>query len=471
MSKRPSAIKHKECKNSTNSSNSYGYVIIGDSAAAILYAQRLIKNGVTSDIDIIIEGLDRTNEGSVECIEFPVTKTKRILHYLKGEQIHLIEHGDETCEDDDDYTEENQIYRYHVGHGVQGDMIGAYFTPYVGPWFSHSTANRLEHFVHEHTEKSELNDVEKEIADKIVDNLNIGKTNNLITKEPSMLYKHYRMVREHHGCEKRELFLKEYDFVNRQSNVHIHLEVRGIKFEDGSTSGLYNVSADSGLDNDLIDRKVIFKANPFTRLRVSEEGGLSVKCDSMPVVYRAVLSIPQNNSPTGADLSGLTPSKDLITTHLAFSVHDLKMSKNCSSEWLAQTYTTSEDLSVVNCNGVYADTDNTLLIVEAVDLKNKRKLEFNTCDREIQMHYNSRNMEAEHRRKFAEIVAGVYNAYTGNVITVDELLTDSSICTQRVCTDKKIITDVIKRETPITTVLELTSHLYSNDLYNAHCKC
>jgi hypothetical protein len=465
MNKRPSSSKMKNCKNANNSSNTYGYAIIGDTSSAVLYAQRLIKNGVTTPIHVIIEGVDRSNEENIHNVSFPVEKTKKILHYLRSEQVHLVERGDNQCSDDDDTSEVNQVYHYRVGSGVNGDMIQSYYSPYVGPWYSHSTASRLEKMVSNHTEKSDLNDVEKIVADRIKDELNLSATNNIIAKEPSMLYKHYKFVNEHHSCVKRELFLHEYDYVNNKDNVKVHLQVKGIKFEESATPGLHNITASSGLEEEIENVKVIFKTNAYSYLRIASEGGLDASCAQIPTLYRSVLSIPLNNEPAGVNMTGLSVSEDMLTTHLTFSSHDTKNNKNCAMNWFCTAYTTPEDLSTVTCNGVYADTEKTLLIVEGLSLKNKRKAKYNKCEKEVEVHYNDRNSESAYRRKFAELVAATYKSYTGQVISIETLLGESSICTENVCTDKVLVTDVIHRESPMITVLELTSHMYNSELY------
>ena len=136
--------------------------------------------------------------------------------------------------------------------------------------------------------------------------------------------------------------------------------------------------------------------------------------------------------------------------------------------------TTTEDLSVVTPEGKYADSGRQLLIIEALSTKNKRRATYNTSEREIQVNYNDRIFEEGYLNQFAHIVAGVYNAYTGLLIPVDSLITESSVCSANsgTCHDANILTDYSLRQSPMISVLELTSHLYGSEIYpNPNYKC
>jgi hypothetical protein len=161
----------------------------------------------------------------------------------------------------------------------------------------------------------------------------------------------------------------------------------------------------------------------------------------------------------------LDPGYDLLTTHLAFSLHDLDGSKQSGLVWLGQCYTTTEDLSVVDQAGKYADTGHCLLIVEAVCTKNKRKASYHPSEREVQVFLNSPEVEATYLRKFSTIVSDIYAQYTGTHMPVDLLTHDISICGAGICHDGNSISNYATRESPMVSLLELSAHLYGSDLY------
>lgn len=170
---------------------------------------------------------------------------------------------------------------------------------------------------------------------------------------------------------------------------------------------------------------------------------------------------------SGIDFTNVSGTEDLITSHITFSLYDLANPRNSGLAWLVQSYTTLEDLSVVALNGRYADTGRMLLIVEAISTKNKRSTSYNIGEHEIQVNYNDRLAENGYFRQFAQIVAGVYNAYTGGFIPVDLLLSDTSICApiSGICSDGDFILDYSVRESPMVSVIELASNLYGVDIY------
>jgi len=136
--KRPTSIARKECANAHNSTNTYGYAIIGDTASATLYAKRLLGNKVTTPISIISEGVDRTNLEDLGDVGFVANNNLRALHNLMTEQIHMVPAGDNQNEDDDSAdTQPERIIHYYIGAGPLGDFIGAYHIPRLGPWFTH----------------------------------------------------------------------------------------------------------------------------------------------------------------------------------------------------------------------------------------------------------------------------------------------------------------------------------------------
>lgn len=470
MSKRPTTKSRKDCSTAHNSSNSYGYVIIGDTVSAVLYAKRLIANKVTAPIYILTQGVDRTNIDDIPDVDFPLNNTKRILHYLAVEKLHSIPPGDNDNEDDDEIdTDYDKVIHYNIGVGPLGDFIGAYFSPRVGPWFPHSSSTRLEKFLNENTKQKHLSTQEITLVDNLALQLNIAKTSSMIVKTPSILNTHYVFVNREHDKQTRELFLDAYHYVNQTSNVDIVSEVVGIKFEESSTAGLYNVTATSGLNTEISAAKIVWKTNPYTYLRTATAGGLDPKPVLVPTFYRAVLSIPKNAG--NVDLTNATVSEDLISSHLTFSLYDMNNPKHSAIAWICQAYTTTEDVSEVHPAGKYADTSYTLLIVEGVCTKNKRKATYNNGEHEVQINHNDKLVENGWLLQFAKIVSAVNKAYTGATVAPESYLGESSICTSGTCQDGNVIVDYSLRESPMVSVLELAGHMYGLDIYPSAGKC
>lgn len=551
MSKRPTNVSRREVSNAHSSANGYGYAIIGDTAAATLYAKRLLGNNVTTPISIISEGVDRMNIEDITDIDFAATNNKKILHYLNVEQIHMIPSGDNPNDNDDEITfQTEQIIHYHVGSGPLGDFIAAYHIPRLGPWFTHSTNGRLERFLSESTVKSPLTSQESLVMNRLSSLWGLTQTSSIIVKNPSILNVHYEFLKQVQDTYVREIFQDQYHMVNHASNADYISEATNLRFTatTGTTgitgNGLYNIT---GNNINLQAIRPIWKTNAYTYLRLANEGGINTGPLMLPTFYRAVISVPIGGTgitgitgfagftgltgiigctavtgpsghvcfsctglsglsgtnlgsvigvsgmtcicvPTdggvgaglsgifcfvgqsglsGIDFTGVSGTEDLITSHITFSLYDLANPRNSGLAWLVQAYTTLEDLSVVALNGRYADTGRMLLIVEALSTKNKRSTSYNTGEHEIQVNYNDRLAENGYFSQFAQIVAGVYNAYTGGFIPVDLLLSDASICApiSGMCSDGDFVLDYSVRESPMVSVIELASNLYGVDIY------
>src|SRR3989304_7279981 len=191
MSKRPTTNARKNCSTAHTSTNTYGYAIIGDTFASTLYAKRLLGNRVTTQITLINEGVDRTNQEGILDVSFPVDNANVILHYLGTEQLHYIPAGDDQDEDDDEIDDQvNHVIQYLVGAGPLGDFISAYYTPELGPWFPHTSDTHMERFLLNHTTNSPLNDQELTVAKFVQKTWNIKWSNSPSVTEPSIFNLH-----------------------------------------------------------------------------------------------------------------------------------------------------------------------------------------------------------------------------------------------------------------------------------------
>lgn len=176
---------------------------------------------------------------------------------------------------------------------------------------------------------------------------------------------------------------------------------------------------------------------------------------------------------SGINFINVSGTEDLVTSHITLSLHDIANPRHSGLAWLIQAYTTPEDLSVVHPDGKYSDTGRTLLIVEALSTKNKRRATYNEAENEIQLNYNDRLVENGYFRQFALIVASIYNAYTGSLISADSLIEESSVCapSSGTCHDANLVVDYALRESPMVSIMELASHLYGVDIYPNPSKC
>lgn len=503
MSKRPTTISRKENATVHNFINTYGYAIIGDTVASTSYAKRLLSNQITTSISIISEGsnkgnfmssnqesktldnyLDQDNNSDIIInSDFAAINNKRILRYLSTEQIHMVPY-DENSEEIGNImnTQTERIIHYHVGSGPLGDFISAYHIPRLGPWFPHTANGRIERFFNEYVVKSSLNSAEIIVVNRLADALQLTSTDSFVVNTPSILNVHYEFLKEPKVVNKslyhedniytRELFLDQYDIVNQASNTEYITNVSNLTFTPTGMSGLYNII---GTHISLSSVKPIWKTNRYTHLRLATMGGINVDSLYLPTFYRAVLSIPKNGglelsaeNEERIDLSDIVSAEDLVSTHIAFSLHDIDIPKSTDLAWLVQVYTTSEDLSVVHPDGKYADSDKTLLIIEGLSTANKRRTSYNTIDRELCVNYNEKMVEDKYLHQFAQIVGEVYKAYTGDIILVDSLIADTSICSVSAgtCQDASTIVDYALRESPMVSILELASHLYGLDVYH-----
>ena len=303
----------------------------------------------------------------------------------------------------------------------------------------------------------------------IANKLGLAQTACVVTSKPAILTQHYIFSEKNNDLYQREIFFDAYNTVNQSSNVDIHTHVSNIQFTAGSTSGLYDVSARDSTDTLAVQNaKVIWKLNPYSFLRIATVGGANPDPMMIPAFYRAVISIPNAGR---VNLSSLTPGDDLITTHQAFSVHDLNNPRSTPLVWLAQAYTTPEDLSVVAPEGTYADADSdtSLLIVEAVCTKNRRTAVYNIGEDEVVISKNDNNVEAAWMAQFTTMVSCVYEAYTGS--TLDATNMNGSVCTGGICQDSAALRDYGCRESPMVTVLETLGHLYGSPIYPCSGKC
>jgi hypothetical protein len=427
---------------------------------------RLINNGVTEPINLFVEGKDNTNLDSINCTNFPVNYIEEILLFLQNERVRAIPAGDQF-ECGTNSQSFSRVYNYYVGSGVIGDLIAAYLLPRVGPWFTidGGGAARLEKFLKNNLEQFGLTPHELDILGKFATEFNLESTNRFTVKTPSIIDKEFVLIYNDNRDYIRNLFLETLNKLLNYDNVSLFTQSTGLRLEQNSDSSFNATFRSAGVDQLLESIKPVWMTNLYTYLRLSTLAGIRQKVFNVPSIYRARIPIPD----TGIPCKSLG---DLVTTYQAFSLKSASSTSSQALTWLVQAYTAVEDLSVVASEGRYADAGHTLLIIEAINAKNRRATSYNPSTRTIDVQYNAKKAERGWLEKFAEIVAVIYLAYTGLTITKEKLLNEESFCASSSCTDSLLVTDHVTRESPMVTMLELGALLYGHDLLSiAAARC
>lgn len=474
MSSRPSRRSRRECE-SSSTSNTSPYVLIGDTAHVFVKARRLLKDGVTQPIWILNEGANKINRDNVDYPDYNAKMSRRILQDLKAEILHYIPSGNNIDDEDGHSTsvdeDEDQVVKYYHGSGIVGDFVSAYFMPRVGPWFQQSTHSGLKKFVKEHTLKACLSKVEEQVVDFLAQRLNVATTPNFIVKHPGIQDELFTFVEndtdDDSGGYFRQLFRNIVEYVAEAPNVRIFTQVTNIQFDPSPAgSRLYDVSFEAcGSPHAIAGAKLDWETNPYTFLRLATCGGLNPKSIRVPVVYRAVVAIQKKTAVV--DLTKAPDYGDMVSCYVPFALQDFRDDENktCSISWLGNLYTTDEDFAPVDRNGLYAAPGNTLMIVEAISLLNRRESSYNMAEGEVQVCFNSRKAERSHMKRFLHLVALCYESLTGITLDPNTIIPTESMCTAGACSDMFQVSNIIQREPPMVTSIELGNHIFGSDNY------
>ena len=471
---KPTSLERKKCEDRHISSNNYGYAIFGNTSSSILYAYRLFHDGVNNNkINIISNGPNNTGMVDLGSLCFIPKHQKTMLHFLKCLKVHHVPSGNVECHDDDEYAHfSNHVSSYYTPNGFLADFISAYYLPEVGPWFRYSDHKMLGKFLEHYTTHKCLNSVETIVVNSLAQKLNLKKTECPLTDTFSIMTKHHYFLQSCEGDLKRLLFQDKFNFISHKNNINLFCNVKCIKFRRPTSQedGTYNIDAD-GISETLEDVKPIWMTNHFTKYMIEGEGGLKMKERKVPVLYRIVYPIPKINARTNIDITELPLRKDLVSTSITFSAGDLNHPECCEPCWHAQAYTTSEDLSSVNNCTRYESETHTLLILEAVNLHNKRSVRYNKCSGEIVVNYNDRTVERGWICQFAKLFSQLYLCYTGDDINPDSLIGEQAASVNNHFLEHYYITTRFHRESPMNTVLELGANLYGSEYYPATNDC
>lgn len=463
-------------------SNEVVIVVMADSAAATLYAYRVIRNitGTSATVVVLNQGPDNiaNNIDDITDVAFPVLHVSTILNYLKSVPIHLL--PENVLPSDPVSGPFNKIINYYLGAGPNGDAIAQYHVPYIGPWFYGTSNPTLTDFFTRNTVIYDLNVQEKMIVNRLSTLLNIPVTRSPFVKSGAIINRQIALLSLQSGTfgdqdlYMRNLFLDQYNTVLHNTNAKIFNNVPNIVYQKGNPAcpNFYNLNPGSTSNISIECVRPSFKMDPFAFLRLAALSGVSNRSIYLPTFYRAVIPIPLNNSSNagstfqmnGIDFSSITPTSDLIYTHNSFSLGGAKNSNGVA--WIFDVYTTSEDLSLVTPNNVYSGQNGLLLIVEAYSLNNVRLAQYDLNTQTVILQYNCCRAEEKFLIEFAGVVSLIYLAMVGATIDPASIISNASVCYSNaingssVCQDASYIRDFPLRQSPLTYIAILASVLY-----------
>jgi hypothetical protein len=475
----------------------------------------------------------------VQATTFPVETYNYALHFLQSDTLNPVLSPDEG---DVGTAQYDRSFRYYYGTGTLGDFVSSYYIPRLGPWLndggSNSTNIRREVSTRTTTycptaaeeiiiaNLVRIFDTDYQVMLTTTTGINyttfpfvltvVRGSQNPLVDPPAIFNKQVVFVQEDTGDSDeltREIYLQTLQDVMSSKRVVLETNVNNLKLTrvDATTvnrtgrgttvaAALYNATYTSGKTNRTAETvqaaQVVFKTNPYQALRLGVTSGYlrSNASIRVPVTYRAVLSISTSNVTTGGTVTLPTSNRpisftdigDGVTSYITMGLPALVNSSSTDVlKWCVGAYTTDVDRADPSKQGgVYASTTltngvpGTLLIVEAVNLANRRVVSYGKAidsGSSAFVHnvmYNSSVSEAAELTEFTYIVAAVYNAYTGQTINVTYTDAENvqAVCTSfaggaTTCTDTIPITSIPTRETPINTLLETYANLYNPSIY------
>jgi hypothetical protein len=482
------------------------YVIIGNTALATIYALKLIAalevggNVVKpGEIYILSSGTDQTsNVNAIESLSYVATNTRLILSDLVSERIHNILTSTDYIIGSVD-TIYQEYYEYYYGAGPLGDSISAYYQPMIGPWFFSDAHSMIANFVKGWTIEYPFKPLGNSsiVMNRLVAQLGLHITNTVVVTRPSILNRNFIFVEE--GTKnflQRQIFYDSFleskvppyvHYVNRVNNIHIEPTV------DNCYKNVYYSTSNAPTTVKLENACLLWANNLYSYVRILGASNIQHSKIKAPVFYRYVVAIPKVNPITGVDLSNPSMNdeclSDGVTSRICFCCVDppqlgaspvSNMINSSTPTWNVSVYSTDDDLGYFLPGGQFANPcfsptgttrcpclpNQTLLIVEATSLNNRRTLSWDELNLSVSASLNSNVIELDAYLKFQLICAQVYLAYTGVPPPID--ITGGLTCnTDNICTQTNPINHTFNRESPQTTVLRLLTNLYGGSNYPA----
>lgn len=454
-----------------------GIVIIGDSAGAILLAS-LLDNSLNTNITVINTGPDNltANVNFAQQIAYPALTSigGQVYSNLKPITINVL---------NSDATNSQVLsYHYYAPSGLMGDLMQAYRTPTLGPYFPPQTVgqNNLTRFFRNNLTISPLNGTEVAIAQKMSETFGIPIIRSVFTKGPAILGQTISLTTTPVGgfdTLVRNLFPEAvFNFpgkiINNASNIQVGYVGAVTVGSSNRPRNIYNVCGNGFSLNNV---EILWKTDPyaFLQLATTSNNGCVNPCGNfnsgafngvlyLPAVYRAVLPIPITNQ-NGISFPGPEDaSPDGIIAQLNFSLASNKSTNNIV--WLMSGAIATDDFYSVEMGGSYPPPGSYFLIVEGVAGNNTRKTQWNPSTNSIEVILNAPNREAATITQFANFVAAIYNNITGTTLySAQSLLGVIQNCSASSCRDSIIVSDLPIRQITITTMLSLINSLYPSN--------
>lgn len=476
MSIRPSSRIRSEIALPSNTS----YVVIGDTALAVIYAKKLYEtfkdSGTMPQIYLLVSGSDQTTDVSIENINYIAQNNQTIKRSLASNLVHLVLSSNEPISTSLSTTNTifDQYFNYYTGSGVLGDLITAYIIPTVGCWFTSDSKGRLENFVKASTIQKDLTTNEFNVMNNIASLFNLAKTSSVIATKPSIMTQTYLMVYHEKTKLERQIYRDMYVDLTNHNSVNIATHVTDIKItQTDSCLSTVSYSTITGSTPNIENACVLYMNNLYSYVKLMGLNNVEHKKILIPVFYRCVFSIPQVTP--YVNLSNLDPTVyplsfgDGVSTRLTFTCPDVaepgeSINQNVPT-WDVICYTCDEDYADPSVGGTYSDTASgkTLLIVEAISLTNRRAYSWDSNNMAVTVDLNSNSVELGRYNKFLLIAANVYQAYTGVPPVLP--IGPQSVCSEGICSDYWNLEHSSDRESPVISILRMFTSLYGGTSY------
>lgn len=501
MSIRPSSIFNCETVEEVSPTEVQSFVVIGNTALNSFYVAKLLASfggGLNYPIYSLTTGVDQTtNVNAIESLSYVAANARLTSRNLVVERIHNILTTTPTLTSDQ-FKIYQEYYFYFTGSGILSDLITAYYTPFLGPWWTSDTHSDISGFINGWTTPYPFvpGHNEDHIATNLANLLGLTKTTTVIARKPSILTTNYILVDKPQGqAMQRQIFYDVYLETKASSEVHYVNRVNNIYIEDTANGCLKNVhysTSNSPSIPPLNNACVIWANNLYDYVHIVGSSNLEHARIKAPVFYRFVTTIPKVNPAAngllGNDLSNKSLNgvclSDGLTTRITFACSNppqpgtLPNTNSTSINWNCTAYTTDDDLSTfIESDGSYVrqcatgaigpcpcTPDQTLLIVEATSLNNRRTLQWDNLNLSVSQSLNSNIIELNTYVDFQHICEIVYQAYTGYLPDAD-LLPGVSCTTSGICNNIYPLDHTFNRESPQTTMLRMLSDLYSGSTF------
>lgn len=458
------------------------FLIFGDTLEAVLIAKRLLSRREYREsprIYLCVEGNDLTGlEGITDTDWVPRHRLQMPAHFESERVSYVQDYRRDACVSESHSNPSVINYKYPVG------VLGSYmFAPIVvraGNW--HQQPERLTDFLRRQTV-----DINPPRSSHIAGNRLAADSRLPVVSTPTdssqlgVLIRQFPFLDRDTCRPRRNLGIDILNYVLSFQGVTLYTGCSDFKFEAlqrNGSSPTYDISflASSSCDGQRVRAQnavFISATNPFTLSRIVAPS-FPRFCTEVPAEYRAVISIPTSNPRSGVYINNSKHLGDLVTSLGSVSAGAQRSQCSKNQEWLIQYYTSVHDFFQGSSQSLSADyppqsalpgrcfcTDpvdsegNTLLIVSAVNRRNKRTVSYNISNRTAVVRMNDNRVELDFLRQFARIVSMIRSAYTGLAATNPDPPFVQNITGSGYIYEHTWITNKVQGLTPLVTYLEV----------------